>query len=100
MAPLPPWMFFSSGAIVSLISLIFPNLKLFIIPGVLFLIIGLLKVLMIKRAIKHINPNHTYHTNVPDSNNEDVKKTKKCWVCGARNNYKSNFCGHCGHRLP
>lgn len=95
MAKIPPAAWLLVGAAVTIVSIIKDELRIFVIPGVAFVLWGLAKPLMASR--KASAPDHTYNTK-PHGPDEPTRK--RCYVCSARNNAKANYCGHCGHKLP
>lgn len=94
MAQLTAATWISVGLATSSFALIFDQLILFIVPGVLFIIIGAAKLL--RRPAAKSAPQHTYNTK-PRQTTE--QQTKRCYVCQAKNHPQANYCGHCGHKL-
>lgn len=98
MAEIPGVVWLAIGGVVTVVSLLMPQLIVFIVIGVIFLLIGLVK--LIRSGMRKPKNNHTYHRTDPKTEKEVLSgSAKACFVCGAKNAAQANFCGHCGHRL-
>ncbi len=97
MADIPPIAWIGIGLIVAVVAMLVPALTIFIAVGILFIVVGVAKMVRSSAATKETTNTHSYHTASP--RNEASPNTRVCFVCGAKNSALANFCGHCGHRL-
>jgi len=99
MADIPPIVWIGIGLIVSVASMLIPGLLLFIAVGIIFIVIGVAKMMIASKNTSSLQNKHAYHTHSPRNEVSAGSDTRVCFVCGAKNNVLANFCGHCGHRL-
>ena len=105
MASISPAVWIGVGLLVIVAGVFIQGLRAFIVVGVFFVAIGVFRTISGGRSGKNLVNEHTYHRVHPRNEQTVIKESssgltgRTCFVCGAKNNAKANFCGHCGHRL-
>jgi uncharacterized membrane protein len=94
MAPLPASAILIAGTLISVVSLLVESVQQFIVAGVIFLLIG-----MIKLGISYKKKTVRTDYNTQPAQTATPKDAKRCFVCSAKNHAEANFCGHCGHKI-
>lgn len=99
MADIPPLAWIGIGIVVSVMSMLMPALTIFIAAGILFVVIGIVKMVRSSHDTQTLTNKNTYHTASPRNEQSAGPNARVCFVCAAKNSSLANFCGHCGHRL-
>ena len=107
--PIPAGVWLIVGVIVTVVSLFLPDIRYFMVIGLIFLLFGIIKVVARQKKKRH-DPSidHTYHTQqAPDYTKgkqhmqyeQAHHPGKKCYICGMRSPMSANYCARCGHRV-
>jgi branched-subunit amino acid ABC-type transport system permease component len=97
------WWFVVVGVLVTVVSWSLMvaqkgKMGLFLFVGVAMLVFGIAR-LFIDRTVERKAPAHEPLVTQTPRTYSLHTIPRVCGICGAKNNPRANFCGHCGHRL-